>query len=247
MAKSWRLAGAFDAGHIRGWTPDFASELDFHQLEMTGHAEQLESDYALFRQEFEMSLFRDGAWVARSFPGKKQFDWSYLDRLAAISNGQVFLSLCHYEWPLWMSEEEIWNGAVVEHMSEFASAVAQRYRGKFAGYIPVVESGYWTAMMTDWGRWWPATGKERAHAWWKLYSVVGRMLIGIARAVKAADPGAVIALSEPWAWHPHVSLADQSRPFSTLLGRRDEVAERETGTDQWGGDPSLLQVVGLNF
>ena len=95
MAKSWRLAGAFDAGHIRGWTPDFASELDFHQLEMTGHAEQLESDYALFRQEFEMSLFRDGAWVARSFPGKKQFDWSYLDRLAAISKGQVFLSLCH--------------------------------------------------------------------------------------------------------------------------------------------------------
>ena len=73
------------------------------------------------------------------------------------------------------------------------------------------------------------------------------MLIGIARAVKAADRGAIIALSEPWAWHPHVSLADQSRPFATLLGRRDEVAERETGTDRWGGDSSLLQVVGLNF
>lgn len=245
--RSWKLAGAFDAGHIRGWTPDFGSELNFHQLEMTGHAEQLESDYRLFREEFGIHLFRDGAWLARSFPARGQFNWTYLDRLATASDGQVYLSLCHYEWLPWTSEEEIWNGCVVEAMSEFAFAVAQRYRGKFAGYIPVVESGYWTAMMTDWGRWWPATGKERAHTWWKLYSVVGRMLIGIAKAVKKADPGAVIALSEPWAWHPQVSLLDQSRPFSTLLGRRDETAERETGTDQWGGDPSLLQIVGLNF
>jgi hypothetical protein len=25
------------------------------------------------------------------------------------------------------------------------------------------------------------------------------------------------------------------------------MAVQETGTDDWGGDPSLLQVVGLNF
>ena len=36
-----KLAGAFDAGHIRGWSPDWQQELDFHQLELTGHAEQL--------------------------------------------------------------------------------------------------------------------------------------------------------------------------------------------------------------
>jgi hypothetical protein len=44
-----------------------------------------------------------------------------------------------------------------------------------------------------------------------------------------------------------VSLADQGRAFDTLLGRPDPVATRETGIDDWGGDPSLLQVVGLNF
>jgi hypothetical protein len=73
------------------------------------------------------------------------------------------------------------------------------------------------------------------------------MLVAMARAVREADPAAVIALSEPWAWHPHISLEDQGRPFSTLLGRPDPMAARETGRDDWGGDPSLLQVIGLNF
>jgi hypothetical protein len=244
---TWQLVGAFDAGHIRGWTPSWERELDFHQLELTGHAEQLESDYELFREEFGLSAFRDGAWLARTLPGPGQYDWSYLDRLAAVSERQVFLSLCHYEWPPWISEQEIWNRRVVDVMAEFAERVAARYRGCFAGYLPVVESGYWTAMMTDWGRWWPATHGRPRRRWWELYPTVGMMLIEMARAVRAADPSAVIALSEPWAWHPDLSLADQGRPFDTLLGRPDEVAGRETGCDRWGGDESLLDVVGLNF
>lgn len=245
--RTWRLAGAFDAGHIRGGTPGWEQELDFHQLELTGHAEQLEADYRLFREEFGLTLFRDGAWLARSFPKLGQFDWSYLDRLAKVSEGQVYLSLCHYEWPPWLEETDIWNGRVVNLMAEFAGRVATAYRGRFAGYIPVVESGYWTAMMTDWARWWPAVKGGQARKWWELYAVVGRMMIRMARAIREADPTAVIALSEPWAWHPHVSLEDQGRPFNTLLGRPDLVAVRETGSDNWGSDSSLLQVVGLNF
>src|SRR5438270_10192318 len=114
--RSWTLAGAFEAGHIRGWTPGWERELIFHQLELTGHAEQLESDYRLFREEFGLTQFRDGAWLARSFLRKDAFDWSYLDRLAAVSEGQVTLSLCHYEWPRWIAEADIWSGRVVEAM-----------------------------------------------------------------------------------------------------------------------------------
>ncbi|MFN3652009.1 MAG: hypothetical protein ACK47B_20735 [Armatimonadota bacterium] len=243
----WELAGAFDAGHIRGWTPGWEQELDFHQLEMTGHAEQLEADYRLFREEFGLRRFRDGAWLARTWPEPSRFDWDYLDRLAAASLGEVTLSLCHYEWLPWIEEEDLWNGRAVELMSDFAGRVAERYRGCFDAYIPVVESGYWTAMMTDWNRWWPA-GKDRPRRrWWELYGVVGRMLTGMALAIRAADPAARIALSEPWAWHPDLSLPEQGRPFNTLLGRPDPAAEHELGTDQLGGDPSLLQVVGLNF
>jgi hypothetical protein len=246
--RTWSLSGAFDAGHIRGWTPDRRRQLDFHQLEITGHGEQLESDYELMRSEFGLRSFRDGAWLTRTFPGKKEYDWRYLDRLAAVSKGQVYLSICHYEWPLWLDERDLWSGEIVRHMSDFAFRLGERYRGTFAGYIPVVECGYWTAMMTDWARWWPAQGPTRSgRAWWQMYSVVGRMAIGISRSLKSADPSARIALSEPWAWHPHVSLSDQGRPFDTLLGRPDAVAAAETGTDDWGGSADLLQVVGLNF
>lgn len=127
--RSWRLWGAFDAGHSRGWTPGWEEELDFHQLELTGHAEQLEADYRLFREEFGLPQFRDGTWLARSYPASNRFDWTYLDRLAAISQGQVTLSLCHYEWPLRIEEEDLWSGRVVEAMAEFAGQVADRYRG----------------------------------------------------------------------------------------------------------------------
>jgi hypothetical protein len=245
--RTWRLAGTFDAGHVRGWSPDWQQELDFHQLEKTGHGAQLEADYRLLRDEFGLDLFRDGAWLARSYPARGQVDWTYLDRLADVSRGQVFLSLCHYEWLPWITEEEVWSGQAVDVMADFAAQVAHRYRGRFAGYVPVVESGYWTAMMTDWARWWPSPPRERAHPWWKVYAVVGRMMVAMARAVREADPQTPIALSEPWAWHPHVSLRDQARPFWTLLGWPDPVAARETGTDAWGGDPSLLQIAGLNF
>jgi hypothetical protein len=245
--RTWKLAGAFDAGHIRGGTPGWEYELDFHQLEITGHAQQLESDYQILREEFGLSMFRDGAWLARTFPKPGVFDWSYLDRLAKASDGQVFLSLCHYEWLPWITEDDVWSGQVVEAMALFAHEVASRYRGRFAGYLPVVEIGYWTAMMTDWGRWWPARNGVPNKSWWKLYGVTGRMMVAMARSVREADPDAVISLSEPWAWHPHMPLEDQGRPFNTILGRPDPVAERECGTDDWGGDTSLLQVVGLNF
>jgi hypothetical protein len=65
--RSWTLPGAFDAGHIRGRTPGWEQPLDFRQLELTGHAAQLEADYRLFREEFGLDRFRDGAWLARAW------------------------------------------------------------------------------------------------------------------------------------------------------------------------------------
>lgn len=245
--RTWQLAGSFDAGHIRGGTPGWEREIDFHQLEATGHAAQLETDYRLFRDAFGLKLFRDGAWLAKSMPGADSYDWSYLDRLAAVSQGQITLTLCHYEWPRWLDESDLWNGRIVDLMSAFARETAARYRGHFASYVPMVESGYWTAMMTDWARWWPARPGEPTKNWWEMYSIVGRMLTGMARAIREGDADAAIGLNEPWAWHPHVSLQDQARPFYTLLGRPDPTAARETGTDAWGGAEDLLQIIGLNF
>src|SRR5438093_10314002 len=176
---SWTLAGAFDAGQIQGWTPGWEQELRFHQLELTGHAQQLEDDYRLFRDEFGLTLFRDGAWLARTHPAPGQFNWDYLDRLAGVSQGQVTLSLCHYEWLPWIAEADVWSGRVIDLMAEYAGRVAERYRGRFAAYIPVVEAGYWTAMMTDWGRWWPSAKGQPRRRWWDLFAIVGRMLVAM--------------------------------------------------------------------
>ena len=219
--------------------PDFEQELHFHQLELTGHAEQLEGDYRLLREEFGLRRFRDGAWLARSLPAPGQFDWTYLDRLADVSRGEVTLSLCHYEWPPWIEPADLWNGRVLEVMAEFAGQVARRYRGRFGGLHPgggerVLDGDDDRLGALVAGRPRTVTGRARRarpdgapSAWWHLYAVVGRMLVAMARAVKEGDPRAQIALSEPWAWHPHVSLEDQGRPFNTLLGRPDPVAARE--------------------
>src|SRR5215218_8088750 len=74
--RTWTLAGAFAAGHIHGWTPGWEQELRFHQLELTGHAAQLEADYRLLREEFGLTQFRDGAFLNRTFRGPGEYDWS---------------------------------------------------------------------------------------------------------------------------------------------------------------------------
>src|SRR5215204_4307459 len=125
--RDWTLAGTFDAGHIRGWTPDYTRSLDFYQLEISGHARHLEADYRLLREEFGMSIFRDGAWMAKTFVGPNEYDWSHLDRLASISNGEIWLTLCHYEWPTWLDESSVRDGRVVDLTTEFAYNVASRY------------------------------------------------------------------------------------------------------------------------
>ena len=142
----------------------------------------------------------------KSFPAPGRYDWSWLDRLARVSDGQVTLSISHYEWPAWASEEDLWNGRVIEETARFAGAIAERYRGRFAGYIPVVESGYWTAMLSDLGRWWPASKSGRKLRWWEMYAVVGRLLVAVARAIRESAPVVVFVFFVPWAWHPHVSL-----------------------------------------
>jgi hypothetical protein len=236
--RSWRVAGAFDGGHIRGGTPDWTGELDFHQLEISGHAEKLESDYSLFREEFGLTEFRDGCWLRHSFPKENTFQWDYLDRLADLSNGNIHLTISHYEWPAWLNPEEAMTGKFIDAMADFASNLAKRYRGRFAAYIPVVECGYWSAMISDWGRWWPSTRKRKAGSWYEVYSVLGRMMVAIAIALKENDPATPIELSEPWAWHPNLSFDDQARAFHTLMGIKDS---------EFGGRPDLLQITGLNF
>lgn len=244
------MSGAFDGGHIRGRTAYDTQALDFHQLELTKHAEYLEEDYRLFREEFGLTSFRDGAYLKATLLGPRDYNWDYLDRLAKISHGQISLSLCHYEWPSWIDASHVLDGAhVIAVMSEFAAALSQRYRDCFASYIPVVECGYWIAMITHHRRWWPGDN-GLVFGFWDLYPTAARMLISMARAIKTGDPKALVAVSEPWAWDDVLDLDDLGRSINSLIGRYDPVALREMGQKKYetlDGQPDLLDVVGLNF
>ena len=229
----------FDGSVVRGRGDD-GRALHFSNTRALGHVEQLELHYRRAR-ELGISRFRDTIlWDENA----RTPDYHWLDRLARVSEGQLELVLNHYSLPEWLSEEQFWSGAAAEAMRELACEVARRYSGTFSSYNPGVELGIWT----DWiaapqSRQWPFGGRS----WWDTYRATSAITIAIAQGVKQGDPTARTALSEPWGWDPAVPYPDQARPFATLLGHYDAVAEAH-GCHTWQqGHPDLLDVVGLNI
>jgi len=229
----------FDGSVVRGQGDD-GQLLHFSNTRATGHVTQLESHYAQARR-MGVTRFRDTIlWDER----RRTPDYGWLDRLQALSQGQIELVLNHYSLPEWLSEADFWSGAATEAMRELAYQVARRYPGTFRSYNPGVEIGIWT----DWiaapqNRQWPFGGR----GWWQVYQQTSAVTIAIAQGLKAGDPTCRTALSEPWGWDPAVPYPDQARPFTTLLGQYDEVAEAN-GCHTWQqGHAGLLDVVGLNL
>lgn len=217
---SW--GAAFESGHYRGRALD-GHPIDYHQLEATRHAEHLEEDYRIAREEFGVSAFRDGAWLARLVDARGRADWSYLDRLAAVSRGQTELAVCHYEWPWLTSLRDLDSGYVIEDLARIAGEIARRYPGAFASYCPIVEMGHWHHKMARERLWWPAENSPR-HLW----PLVTQCFRAMAHAVRMHDASAAVTASEPWnAWPDGPSLDELQAAF-------DEVAH-------------VVDIVGLNI
>jgi hypothetical protein len=217
-----KFSGAFESGHYKGKGVTGA-QIDYHQIEISRHAQKLEDDYRIAREEFGMTSFRDGAVMKNTFLSSNMYDFSYLDKLAEVSKGQTFLALCHYEWPSWITEEQILNGEVVELMRQYAEAVAKRYKGKFAGYYPAVEITYWINNLTREGVWWPAFGPNHHVTWQHMYDIVLNIFIAMAEAIKKEDSEAKIVMSEPWNWREGSHFAEFIRPFKDTLHLLDSV------------------------
>ena len=229
----------FDGSVVRGYG-DEGRPLHFSNTRATGHVEHLEFHYQRAR-EMGITRFRDTIlWDEAA----RQPDYAWLDRLAAVSQGQVELVLNHYGLPEWLSEAQFWNGEAAAALRELARTVAQCYQGAFRSYNLGVELGIWT----DWiaapqSRQWPFGGRS----WWEVYRATSAITIAIAQGLKAGDPACRTAMSEPWGWDPAVPYPDQARPFATVLGEFDAVAEaHDCHTWQQGG-PDLLDIVGLNI
>ena len=228
----------FDGSVVRGWGDD-GRPLHFSNTRATGHVEHLEQHYAQARQ-MGLTRFRDTVlWdEARRRP-----DYAWLDRLRATSQGQLELALNHYGLPEWVDEAMFWGTGAAEAMYELSYQVARRYQGAFRSYNLGVELGIWT----DWiaapqSRQWPFGGRD----WWAVYRQTSAITIAIAQGLKAGDPACRTAMSEPWGWGD-MPYPDQARPFATILGQPDAVAEQH-GCHSWRqGHAGLLDIVGLNI
>jgi hypothetical protein len=228
----------FDGSVVRGIGDD-GRRLHFSNTWATGHKRQMEDNYRRGRQ-MGLTLFRDTVLWDES---KRGPDYTWVDRLQTISNGQIELALNHYGLPEWIDEAMFWGGQAEEAMYEQAYQIAHRYQGAFRSYNIGVELGIWT----DWiaapnNRQWPFGGRP----WWEVYRQTSAITIAIAKGLKAADPTCLTAMSEPWGWGD-MPYPDQARPFLTVLGFRDVVATQNKCLTWQQGQAGLLDIIGLNI
>ena len=228
----------FDGSVVRG-RGDEGRPLYFSNTRATGHVGQMEYNYSRARA-MGLTRFRDTVlWNERD----KCPDYPWLDRLQAVSNGQIELALNHYGLPEWITEAMFWSEGAAEAMYELAYQIGCRYAGAFRSYNLGVELGIWT----DWiaapnNRQWPFGNRD----WWTAYQQTSAITIAIAKGLKAADPTCLTAMSEPWGWGP-MPYPDQARPFATILGQEDDVARQNHCATWQQGHDSLLDIVGLNI
>ncbi|MGI4736673.1 MAG: hypothetical protein ACRYG7_15985 [Janthinobacterium lividum] len=229
----------FDGSVVRGRGDD-GRLLHFSNTRATGHVEHAELHYRRARQ-MGLTRFRDTVlWdEARRGP-----DYAWLDRLQALSHGQMELVLNHYALPEWLDEAMFWGDGAAAAMYELSYQVARRYPGAFRSYNVGAELGIWT----DWiaapnNRQWPFGNRS----WWEVYRQTSAITIAIAKGLKAGDPTCHTAMSEPWGWDLTVPWADQARPFATILGQPDEVAVAHDCFTWQQGHAGLLDIVGLNI
>lgn len=223
-----QLGASFDTSRVH------RADLHFHNIESTGHFRQLEDDYKLL-QNNGFSIFRDSAYLSYTF-SRYGINWDYLDRLAGIAvkdSIKIMLSISHYEMP-YMPDSTIQE---TDRFIRFLQELAQRYKGVFHSYLPVVESGFWCQkLMEDW--------LPHFNSWWEAFSHVADLTVMIASTIKNEDPKAKIAMAEPFYWR---DMADNCRPFDTLLGKYDALATTNDCPVWCLGDESLLDIIGLNI
>jgi hypothetical protein len=229
----------FDSSALRGTGTDGRS-IDLKNTFATGHYDRAEEDYALARSMGITRLTDSVVWDAPG-PGLSTIDFNWLDRLAAL--GCDTLRIMHYALPRCVTKDMFWSGEAADFMHEAAANIARAYKGVGWRYDVCTELGIWTNLIAHpHNRQWPQGNRS----WWDVYKQTSAIAIAIAKGLRSADRHAQTMLAEPYGMG-HMSYDDMSRPFNTILGRYDEVAERE-GCDTWKqGHEGLLDVIGLDI
>ena len=217
-------------------------------LAATGHDEHPGADYAQLATH-GICTVRDGIRWNRIEQHSGRYDWSSFLPMLRAAHGQrtqVMWDLMHYGWP---DDLDIWSPAFATRFARFAAAAARVVRDETDAipfYCPVNEISFHA-----WG------GGEAAclnpytrGRGFELKVQLARAAIAAMHEILAVDPRARFVHCEP-----AINIApDPSRPHlrGEAEGARlaqfqafDMIAGRLW--PQLGGEPKLLDIVGLNY
>ncbi|HXW10981.1 MAG TPA: family 1 glycosylhydrolase [Steroidobacteraceae bacterium] len=187
------------------------------EYELTGHYERMDEDLALFA-ELGLRAVRYGIPWHRINPRRGEWDFGWadrpLERLLDLGIAPV-VDLVHYGLPGWIDGAYL-HPDYPEYVAEFASRIAERYRGRIHTYTPLNEP-----RVTAWycGRlgWWPPFGRS----WRGFVQVMMGVCRGVVRTVEA------LRAVDPQIVDVHVDATDLYEAVSAELtheaARRQEI------------------------
>jgi beta-glucosidase len=161
------------------------------EYELTGHYERWEEDLGLMAS-LGVKTARYGVPWHRIQPRPDRWDWSFadqtLERLLELGINPI-VDLVHYGLPPWL-ERAYLEPDFPQRMAEFASRLAERFRGRITWYTPLNEPRI-TAWYCGKLGWWPPFQR----GWKGFVSVmlgVARGIVLTSRALRAVDPAMVL-------------------------------------------------------
>ncbi len=213
-----------------------------------GHDTHAEADYRQLARA-GLRTVRDGLRWHLIEQQPRRFDFSSalpMMKAAQRAGTQVIWDLLHYGWP---DDIDIWTPAFVDRFTAFAKATAILWRettDEIPFWCPVNEISFFAWGGGDVGYLNPfATG--RGH---ELKVQLARASISAMHALRDVDPRARFVHCEPLIavhheaargrplWEAEGWHQAQFQAFEMIMGRM---------WPQIGGDPSLLDIVGLNY
>jgi beta-glucosidase len=162
------------------------------EYDLTGHSQQWREDLLRARDTGSSALRYGLPWY-RVNPAPGAFDWSWADEVVEFlverAKLKVILDLVHYGTPTWLRGSFVDPG-FPDAISEYAKAVAARYKGAIGAYTPLNEPLVTSSFCGLRGIWPPYLSGDRG---WS--DLVVSLMTGVQRAIRAireVDPGAEI-------------------------------------------------------
>ncbi|WP_273501872.1 glycosyltransferase [Paracoccus sphaerophysae] len=234
-----------------GWESSTHRLRDGRRLDVlaaTGHDTHAAQDYRQLAQ-YGIRACRDAARWHLIEPSPGRYDFTSLTPMveAARDTGtQIVWDLLHYGWP---DDLDIWSPAFVTRFAAFAAAVGRHVKDLTDTaplWCPVNEISFFAWAGGD-ARYLNPFAAGRGY---ELKVQLARAFIAAATELRAIDPRARLMMAEPllaihhahWTgrplWEAHGWHDAQFQAFELVSGRL---------WPQIGGDPSLLDLVGVNY